>query len=96
MFETCNCDVFEIAEILFQQSVNFASRQLVRKRSQEVTISIFSVYFPFCLHCKSVMSNIQEHAKPDHGVYVHVNCKLTLTRVLKFIIVRLNERFIFT
>lgn len=42
------------------------------------------------------MSNIQEHAKPDHGVYVHVNCKLTLTRVLKFIIVRLNERFIFT
>lgn len=33
--ETCNCDVFEIAEILFQQSVNFASRQLVRKRSKE-------------------------------------------------------------
>lgn len=26
MFETCNCDVFEIAEILFQ---------LVRKRSKE-------------------------------------------------------------
>lgn len=35
MFETCNCDVFEITEILFQQSVNFASRQLVRKRSKE-------------------------------------------------------------